>query len=351
MPRQILLTALSINMIVCVYYGMGQHILAFTSLDDIVELSKITYSWTVLSSVVFFVTKLCVASFLFQLVVSRSHKTILWISAGICGILAIAQIITLLLVCNPFRYKAITALFNSCSGDIFIVNYFLSAYGIFLDFFYAFLPIFFFRSLQIPRREKIVVCASLATGVFAGIAGIIRLVFIIQFDSSARATDPFYDAWKSIVWTHTENTTSLICVCFPAIRTLYARLRKEPEDRIVSKESDSSRPSERSKRTSILHKQSHNSKDVELTDLFISPIQTSSSSVGEPERRGSIMTGQEILPGILTMGDPAQMLGSRSAVTRRDSDASNDSVNRIVGANEDRIIARYSYTVSSQPQV
>ncbi|KAF2798421.1 hypothetical protein K505DRAFT_357516 [Melanomma pulvis-pyrius CBS 109.77] len=233
----VLLIAITGDSIVAVYYGLGHHAAELQSPKIVLKLSKYMFAYPVLWSFSLLVSKAAVVAFLLMIVAAkRTHKIILWISIGICGVLSFLEFLGLFVQCFPVKANWNPFMEKRCHFDVDMVGYLLTAYGAFLDFFLAALPWIFLRGLQIKRKEKITICISLSAGFFAGICGIIRLAELVKLQQS---TDAIYEFYSAIIWTSTETSVSIICVSLPATRTLYRRyvkgLRSSPDSTGVSR--------------------------------------------------------------------------------------------------------------------
>ncbi|KAF9778789.1 hypothetical protein IL306_003265 [Fusarium sp. DS 682] len=88
-----------------------------------------------------------------------------------------------------------------------------------VDFFFAGFPWLFIWSLQMNKREKIVILCSLSLGVIAGACGIKRTLEVPEL-SSANYTKATVGL---IVWSAAEIAVTMICIGIPVCRPLYKR--------------------------------------------------------------------------------------------------------------------------------
>lgn len=90
-----------------------------------------------------------------------------------------------------------------------------------MDFLLVLLPWIILWNLNMKRKEKITVCISLSLGIFAGACGVIRTAGL---DVLSQTTDYLYATSNPVMWTFSEVTTTLICVCIPTIRPFWTYL-------------------------------------------------------------------------------------------------------------------------------
>ncbi|KAF9768753.1 hypothetical protein IL306_013901 [Fusarium sp. DS 682] len=107
-------------------------------------------------------------------------------------------------------------IFEAVSQSFAIVGMILC---VVVDFFLAGFPWLFIWSLQMKKKEKIVILSSLSLGVIAGAFGIKRTLEVPKLKSPNHTKDPV----GLIVWSAAEMTVTMICISIPVCRPLYKK--------------------------------------------------------------------------------------------------------------------------------
>ncbi|KAI0489666.1 hypothetical protein F4859DRAFT_161020 [Xylaria cf. heliscus] len=99
------------------------------------------------------------------------------------------------------------------------VGYFRTASNIFIDYFYALLPIWILRGSQMKTRLKLVALFLLGLGIFASSATIVKLVIIIRlpYAKGAEADGLHYDL---LLWADIELGIAILAASAAALRPL-----------------------------------------------------------------------------------------------------------------------------------
>ncbi|OCK75157.1 hypothetical protein K432DRAFT_309161, partial [Lepidopterella palustris CBS 459.81] len=151
------------------------------------------------------------------------HRFVLWTSIVAITILMTITFIGFYVQCTP-----LASIWNpSVPGKYYFNEYssvmFASAYSTCMDFILGGLPWLFLRKLKMKPRDKITRLCSLS--IFAaGICGLVRTVNARAL-STAKSNYP-YENVQFQIWNSTELAVSIMCVCVPALQSLYRRYVK-----------------------------------------------------------------------------------------------------------------------------
>ncbi|KAI0443363.1 hypothetical protein F4803DRAFT_328634 [Xylaria telfairii] len=99
------------------------------------------------------------------------------------------------------------------------VGYFRTASNIFIDYFYALLPIYILRGSQMKSRLKLVAIFLLGLGIFASTATIVKLVIIVRlpYATGEEADGLHYDL---LLWADIELGLAILAASAAALRPL-----------------------------------------------------------------------------------------------------------------------------------
>ncbi|KAH7317890.1 hypothetical protein BKA65DRAFT_570442 [Rhexocercosporidium sp. MPI-PUGE-AT-0058] len=178
-------------------------------------------------------TYLCVVGFvrasiavaLLRLVTARRYIYSIWASMVLNLGTLVAGLVYNFLTCTPTsyiwnRYKPGTK--GTCLPPTTLVylSYGTSAAGILLDFIFVLIPCLVIWNLQLTRRVKITAMSTMSLGVFATIAIIIRLQYLIDFTDN---TDHLYSLSDIAIWCIIEAGLALSGACVMTLRPLVRR--------------------------------------------------------------------------------------------------------------------------------
>ncbi|KAI1390567.1 uncharacterized protein F4822DRAFT_154594 [Hypoxylon trugodes] len=198
-------------------YGLGQHDTDVRREDRRTSI-KIGITGLAVVSTAAGTGKVAVALFLMRIVVSVWHKAFLWFWIITTMVWSIFLSVSCFVQCIPVaslwdeRIKTFR-----CPLNLAVIS--ITACS--TDFFLAAFPWVVLWRLNMRRREKVTICISLSLGVLAGICGIIR---IFSIKGLSHESDYLSDTTSALIWTNSELTITLICVCIPVLRPLWVRL-------------------------------------------------------------------------------------------------------------------------------
>ncbi|KAF4609614.1 hypothetical protein G7Y89_g15841 [Cudoniella acicularis] len=168
--------------------------------------------------------KVAVSLFLMRIVVNKWHKGILWFCIATMMTLSTLLAIGVFVHCTPTRslWDPQLAAEQVCHLNFILLAKLDCGWAAAMDFFLALLPWLILWNVNMKRRDKITVCISLSLGVFAGVCGVIRTSGL---DALSQTSDYLYATTESLIWTSTEVTMTIVCVCISALRPLWTHLR------------------------------------------------------------------------------------------------------------------------------
>lgn len=162
-------------------------------------------------------SKTSLALFLLRLVSTRGHKVAIWTPDFFLATAVAAALVVFWLSCRPAAYLWDRRLEGECAIDPGPVAVYAGGWSVALDFWYAGFPWYLVRRLNMSRRDKVVISASMSLGVIAGGCGVKRAMEL------GRLGSPNYlgDVVGVIVWHAAELCTTLVCIGIPVCRPLY----------------------------------------------------------------------------------------------------------------------------------
>ncbi|KAF4637321.1 hypothetical protein G7Y89_g768 [Cudoniella acicularis] len=198
-----------------VHYGLGRH---NSSLPQDNEIQALKYqalaTLTYIADMMFI--KLSIAIFLLRIAVQQRYIWVLKISIVIVVIWTVAIFFYDLFQCTPVEAQWDIRIQNPkcASGDSFVsAAYSLSVMSIVSDWLYALLPIPMIWSVRMTFTAKLTVSIVLSMGIFASIATLIRLRFLIDL---ADSSDNLY----AMIWTLIEPGVAITAASLITIRPL-----------------------------------------------------------------------------------------------------------------------------------
>ncbi|KAL8638985.1 MAG: hypothetical protein Q9228_003912 [Teloschistes exilis] len=122
-------------------------------------------------------------------------------------ITALFAVIFLFAQCQPARALWTPSMIKNGTG-----------YFAFLDFFLAILPVDIVWKLQMARKKKLLLCALLGMGIFAGVCAAIKTS---QLRTVTAKTDITWKTAEYLLWNALEVNIIIIAACIPTLRPLF----------------------------------------------------------------------------------------------------------------------------------
>ncbi|KAF2237518.1 hypothetical protein EV356DRAFT_529846 [Viridothelium virens] len=201
--------------------GMGAHSSDLT-IEMFARAVKLELVAQFLVSIAMGTSKVGVSLFLMRIVTNKWHKAILWFWNVSIMTLSIFLAISVYAQCQPVKSIWDPRIRKEvCPLNLTIIATVMCSWSAAMDFFLALFPWYVLRNLNMKRRERITICASLSLGIFAGTCGVIRTTGL---DALSKTSDYLYETSPSVMWTSSEMTLTIICVSVPALRPLWKGL-------------------------------------------------------------------------------------------------------------------------------
>ncbi|CZR65727.1 related to integral membrane protein pth11 [Phialocephala subalpina] len=200
-----------------VHYGMGRHNSTLSQENQIQSLKYQAFATLSYVANMMFI-KLSIAIFLLRIAVERPYIWILRISMIVVAVWSVAIFIYDLFQCIPVAAQWDTTIKNAkcdSGGSFAAAAYSISVMTIVTDWLYALLPIPMIWSVQMSVQAKATVVFVLSLGVFASIATLIRLKYIVELTviSDVLCT-------TAMVWTLVEPGVAITAASLITIRPL-----------------------------------------------------------------------------------------------------------------------------------
>ncbi|TVY37762.1 hypothetical protein LSUB1_G004425 [Lachnellula subtilissima] len=220
----LMLMPYTVGCTVAVTHGFGRHSTELT-VDEIIAATKAEIIGQTFLIIGVATSKASVAIFLLRITIVQWHKIVLFFLMfaiiTICIITALFDFIR----CDPVEHVWNPTLDAKCwvstegFASLSIAAGSISAAA---DFFLAVLPWFILWDLQMKRKEKRLIAASMSLGFFAMVCGIIRA---ISLESLSSRSDYSYDTVGLILWSSTELMVTILTATIPCLRPLYNEIR------------------------------------------------------------------------------------------------------------------------------
>ncbi|KAL9581759.1 MAG: hypothetical protein Q9212_003697 [Teloschistes hypoglaucus] len=139
-------------------------------------------------------------------------------------ITALFAVIFLFAQCQPARALWTPSMIKNgtghCWNPIPVNNYdiVIAGYFAFLDFALAILPVDIVWKLQMARKKKLLLCALLGMGIFAGVCAAIKTS---QLRTVTAKTDITWKLAEYLLWNALEVNVIIIAACIPTLRPLF----------------------------------------------------------------------------------------------------------------------------------
>ncbi|KAK3335121.1 hypothetical protein B0T19DRAFT_395014 [Cercophora scortea] len=215
---QVLSIGVSVATILQGEFLLGRHVW-MVSADESIKQLKSLFAAMLIYNLAQILTK---TSFLLQyrriFQDTRTRRACLWLLV-IVSLWGFTQEFLVAFACNP------VALFIPSQGAVCIdsltVWYLTSIMNIVTDFIVFLVPLPAIYTLQLPRRQKLLVAAVFSLGFFTCAISIVRL---FTLHSAINTVDPTWDNVPSAYWSVVELNCAILCASLPPLRPLLRRL-------------------------------------------------------------------------------------------------------------------------------
>ncbi|KAI3331974.1 hypothetical protein HD806DRAFT_546218 [Xylariaceae sp. AK1471] len=181
---------------------------------DPAKVTQYTYANQTTLYVAAGLVKLAVALVLFRISVARGVRWLLIGSMVVVGIWTVITVVFASWLCAT-NGTSNWAGSETCTR----VGYFRTISNIFIDYFYALLPVYILRGSQMKTRLKLIAIFLLGLGIFASSATIVKLVIIVRlpYATGKDAKGLHYDL---LLWADIELGLAILAASAAALRPL-----------------------------------------------------------------------------------------------------------------------------------
>ncbi|KAL9035102.1 MAG: hypothetical protein Q9214_006742, partial [Letrouitia sp. 1 TL-2023] len=195
-----------------VYYGIGKHITTL-ELNQNFWICQIVYKFSIN------LTKLSILLLYLRIFVGRTFKRFA------CGVMiyvvtyGFASIAATIFQCQPVRRAFDHTIPGHCL-DVTAFWYSNASANVLGDLMIFALPWPLIYRLQLPPREKYILCLIFGLGIFVITTSILRMTTL---KVSSKAMDATYGTMVSTLWTTVETNTAIVCACLPTLKAPLAK--------------------------------------------------------------------------------------------------------------------------------
>ncbi|GAP84900.1 putative integral membrane protein [Rosellinia necatrix] len=206
--------------------GLGRPAAELTQENHQVLL-KSWFSNMALSGPVSGLARVSIGLFLLRIAVKKWHRRVLQITIGITTVMTIVYFFLIVFQCSPPSYfweKESAEASGSCGHERVAVAATLvwGSFAAVMDWILGLLPISMLWQVRINRQSKVGIAGILSFGIIAGIALIVRLVFLKQ--SAPESANSAYATLTVAVSAIVELALGIIAGCVATFPPLFRRL-------------------------------------------------------------------------------------------------------------------------------
>lgn len=212
------------------YYGFGLHIWTVNT-NHWSGLFFFEWMWEIIYIIVQTMTKVSVLLLYYRIFPQLWFRRVLFTLIGAMFIHFIVFTAIIVTACKPIDSFWNKMIDGKCL-DTRPIGLIGSACSILEDVVFLCLPIPLIWKLKLQTSRKVGITLILTIGVVACAASIVRLRYLYQYNQTF---DQVWENYLIVILSQVELSLSIICVCFPAIRLLFSRKRRENDDSDDSK--------------------------------------------------------------------------------------------------------------------
>ncbi|KAI8629453.1 hypothetical protein F5Y19DRAFT_82829 [Xylariaceae sp. FL1651] len=172
--------------------------------------------------------RISIALFLSRIAIKKWHRLVLHTIIGLSAVMTFVYFFVVLLQCSPISYFW-EKVRNGSSGTchyleaVYVSTLVYGSFGAVMDWVLGLLPIAILWHVRINRRTKVGIAALLSSGIIAGIALIIRVIYIGQF-GAASPRMAVYGTLAVSITAIVELSLGIIAGCIATLPPLFKRL-------------------------------------------------------------------------------------------------------------------------------
>ncbi|OCK94201.1 uncharacterized protein K441DRAFT_637026 [Cenococcum geophilum 1.58] len=211
--------ALSATTLAATKYGLGQHVwnLDLTNiLSETKHCIQLLFVCYLFYACAISFTKLSIVVSYVRILPNRSLRLVMYATGVVVGLLWLCSVFATIFQCSPVKAAWDFTITNRRCYPYVHYLYASAAITIATDVMLCTIPLPYFWRLQLPRRQKLVICFLFLVGAVACIASVFR---IANLHMLTRA-DITYDVVSSLNWSIVECSLGIICVSVPPLRPL-----------------------------------------------------------------------------------------------------------------------------------
>lgn len=217
----ILAFGLTVSLAIGAKYGLGSSGSFIEPPEDQMARRKARFAIVLLYNPTYMATKISILFFYLSLFKNfKPLKWGAWITMAVVGIGGLIMTMLILFQCQPIS-AAFTTDYNSTLGsncrNVITIFYASAPLNIITDLAILLLPMPVLTSLNLPRKEKIVVVCLFAGGGFVVVIGVVRIYFL---DKAVLSGNFDADVSSSFMWSAIEVNVGIVCASIPMLKPL-----------------------------------------------------------------------------------------------------------------------------------
>ncbi|KAK3369815.1 hypothetical protein B0H63DRAFT_303061 [Podospora didyma] len=214
--------------LVATQYGLGQHVwnlpLPLSSiLDNITHCVKLLYVAHIFYAAASAFTKLSIITSYLRIFPHETLRRILYGTAVMVAGIGVSAIFATIFQCKPIEAAWDYSVPDGQCFPFLDFLYANAAISIATDFILVAAPLPYFWSLNLPLRQRVVICILFGVGFIAFAASVVRIVSLRDM----QGIDVTYFLVSPLNWTVIECSLGIICVSIPPMRPLFSRIAPE----------------------------------------------------------------------------------------------------------------------------
>ncbi|KAH7110667.1 hypothetical protein EDB81DRAFT_831440 [Dactylonectria macrodidyma] len=200
-------------------YGLGFHTWAQPA-EYFIPYMKAFYSSVVVYNVAMCPVKISILLQYRRVFAVRMVQLITFYGVVFMSAWTVTLCFLLTLICVPVSKFWDSTIPGRCL-DSLTIWYMLAGFNLVTDLAIFCLPLPVIQSLQLPRKQKIMLIAVFGLGLFTCIISIIR---IRTLKIAAATDDPNWDNVDAAIWSFLEVSTAIIAACLPTLRPIFSKI-------------------------------------------------------------------------------------------------------------------------------
>ncbi|KUJ18509.1 uncharacterized protein LY89DRAFT_498174 [Mollisia scopiformis] len=214
----VLLVPMAVIPILNANRGFGKHFYNIPP-QNIPSLRELYYISQIFYAIVHPAAKISILLLYLRIFPDKTFQLITKIAIGIMVVHILAFVFVVIFQCVPIKSIWDTSIQGRCL-NLNLIAYSGGIVSIVEDLIVILLPIRQLTELSFTTKKKIALAFMLSLGSFACITSMVRLKYIVQFNTSI---DQTWDDVDSTIWSIIEVYTAVICSCLISLRPLIVK--------------------------------------------------------------------------------------------------------------------------------